>query len=124
MKVFANINTSQSQFLSIVNFLLENGCDLEERDFLGSSALFYAIESHKSGRNNFELINYLINKGAKVTVPNIQGKLPIDLVFERKTVENQDKELAKLLNQKSGSPFENEIIEIKFTEKLVKRFKI
>ena len=59
--------------IEIVKFLLEQGCDIKARDFIGKTLLNYASEN-----GSVELVQYLIAHGADVNSRDNEGYSPLD----------------------------------------------
>ncbi|CAH1153955.1 unnamed protein product [Phaedon cochleariae] len=60
------------KFQEIIEFLLDKGADVNQRDKQGRTILHYA-----AGACKIELVKYLVNRGATINVPDIGGETPL-----------------------------------------------
>ena len=67
----ALINTVIENKLDFVQWLLENGANVNHQDRIGYSALYFAVQEKFIG-----IIKYLLQKGADPNLKNIYGNTP------------------------------------------------
>lgn len=58
--------------IDLVERLLDSGTDVNEKDYIGATAIFYS-----SGAFHYELTSYLIERGTDLSVVNSAGETPI-----------------------------------------------
>jgi ankyrin repeat protein len=72
--------------MEIVNLLLERDIkNINQTDFMGNTILHRAV-----GANNLQLVEALVEKGAKVDVKNRKGETPCSLAQNGKIEEYLD----------------------------------
>jgi ankyrin repeat protein len=69
-----NKNVEEETQQATIDLLLANGANINEIDKHGNTILHYAYEQNAS-----KIIKFLIEKGASVSIPNKNGKIPSDL---------------------------------------------
>jgi len=91
----ALILATRTKNISTVNELLRFEVLVNQQDYLGNTALYYAVEM-----NIMPVIINLVNKGADPNIKNNEGKSPLDLAHE-----NDNKTVINILtnNPKSSS---------------------
>lgn len=67
--------------VELVKIFLNSGLQINDKDVLGRSALFFAIELE-----NIELVSFLIDRGADVNAETKDGSRPLKLAVERNNV--------------------------------------
>jgi ankyrin repeat protein len=81
-----------NDYTYVVRLLLENGVDIDRRDMLGKTPLYYAVEY-----NNKYLAGLLIGKGAYVNVKDKANRTPLYYVFQSHSLPM----IALLINNKA-----------------------
>ena len=76
--------------LQIVEFLIQNGCDVDLDDARGNTALHLAVIAE-----NLQMVQRLLKNGADPYKKNLAGKLPIDLA------RGKNQEMVDLLKNRS-----------------------
>lgn len=64
--------SSKHDIFDILNFLIDNGANINKQDRNGNSALMYAAQN-SSTRSSLEIVNYLLKKSADPNLMNIMG---------------------------------------------------
>ncbi len=77
--------------VEILEFLLENGADINYQNMSGYTPIHHAIENCK-----IKALRFLLSYGADVSIPSYNGKLPIETAHENckkaiKIIENHEK---------------------------------
>jgi hypothetical protein len=88
--------------MPIIQFLIENGANINIRDNEGRTALFYAIWGV-----NIEGIHLLIERGADVNIIDNKGYTPLDIARIRGTLQEFSIEMIRIL---SSSGAKNRIV--------------
>lgn len=98
----------------VIEFLLENGADVNAVDDNGETPLHYVIQSLDSHsldayEKSIEIANFLINEGADVNISNADGNTPLHYLIQGEIIykieyQTHDKtiELIKTIINKSG----------------------
>ena len=86
----ALINASDKGNLEIVNFLINNGADINYQNKQGLTPAMKATE-----RNNFYIVKFLLDKNADLTKSDYSGRTLKEIAEN-----SRDKRILKLLNEK------------------------
>ena len=97
----ALILATKSKNIIAVNELLKFDVLVDQQDYLGNTALYYAVEM-----NNIPVIKNLVNKNANPNIKNNEGRSPLDLAHENgnKTVLNLLTNTSLPYTKSSSSP--------------------
>jgi ankyrin repeat protein len=87
--------------IKMTNLIIENGGNINLQDIYGNTPLHYSIIE-----NNYEIFNILINSmknnNVNVNLWNIEGEIPLHLLFKLKEKENNNNNYFDLLLEKSN----------------------
>lgn len=76
-------NSSSSNVMSCVRFLLANGASVNQRNKRGSVALHFAIYGLPNDRDSTELVAFLLRHRAETDAQNAEGTTPLMLAAQR-----------------------------------------
>ncbi|MDW8347661.1 MAG: ankyrin repeat domain-containing protein [Bacteroidia bacterium] len=90
------INAAFSKCLPCIEFLVENGVDVDQKNTYGETALVVAVKYNDPYKQSLPIVQYLVSKGANIHATSDKGETLMDLAIKNNNYEV--KEYLKSLN--------------------------